>query len=403
MFLLHVTMLPHCFLLHLSYNTIRIIVHSQPQQTFVNDDDDLYVLIDEITVYTCRGTKNEIKITEDNIDIVIVYTSSKLPEVALYTSKNFGEIGVTLQVPIIDDPAEIRFDLPYTVKSETGILDQECDKYSGVIERGNRHRYCDICGFTAKLETDVNSQGHLFLPEVARGTKEKFASGCNKIASNIYEFSRTINLPGRHELEARINEKIQGLTVRFVNVLTKNAEKPAIKQDDWFMKSADEYAVNSLVIFNLCNFCPQAKRYIFKKVRLKCKNSSADVVEMIVTLRATNNWAKRCLHHTAHIAACYTVEFNHRTTTSFADVIQFLKENDFPNQESVTVSLPEIQGTSQHLLDTAEINDIALPLAERCVAKMSQKMTHLRRYCKIFRNDTLCCSHCPDVCQLRFV
>ncbi|OZC08592.1 hypothetical protein X798_04395 [Onchocerca flexuosa] len=186
-------MLPHCFLLHLSYNTIRIIVHSQPQQTFVNDDDDLYVLIDEITVYTCRGTKNEIKITEDNIDIV-------------------NEKGN--RVYLIKAPGKIRFDLPYTVKSETGILDQECDKYSGVIERGNRQycRYCDICGFTAKLETDVNSQGHLFLPEVARGTKEKFASGCNKIASNIYEFSRTINLPGRHELEARINEKIQGLT-----------------------------------------------------------------------------------------------------------------------------------------------------------------------------------------------
>uniref|UniRef100_A0A0R3RVD6 Uncharacterized protein n=1 Tax=Elaeophora elaphi TaxID=1147741 RepID=A0A0R3RVD6_9BILA len=382
------------------------IVHSQQQQTNVDDDDNLYILIDEINVYTCRGVKNEIKLTEDDIDIVNekgnrVYFIKAPGSYSLHFKKLAvikdigylsGEIGVTLQVPIIEGPAGIRFDLPYTVVPETGILDQECDKYSGVIERSNRQycRYCDICGITAKLETDLNDKGHhLFLPEVARGTEEKFSPVCNRIASNIYEFNRTINLPGRRELEVLINEKVQGLDGEIRQRLNKkrgrfqvflnliSAEQPAIKQDDWFTKSTDcrccwddrGSSCHGVLSFLYCN-------------KEECKN----------------NWAQRCLHHTARIVACYTVEFNYHTTTSYADVIQFLNENNYPNQETVT-SIPEIQKTSPHLPDTGEINNIAQTLNERCVAKMPQKMTHLRRYCVIFWNDKLCCSHCPDVCQ----
>lgn len=38
------------------YSTLTII-HSQQQQrkTNLNDDDNIYILIDEINVYTCRG------------------------------------------------------------------------------------------------------------------------------------------------------------------------------------------------------------------------------------------------------------------------------------------------------------------------------------------------------------
>lgn len=45
-------------------------------------------------------------------------------------------------------------------------------------------------------------------------------------------------------------------------------------------------------------------------------------------------WAQKCLHNSARIAACYTVEFNYRMTTSYDDVLQFLRENSYPNQES---------------------------------------------------------------------
>ncbi|VBB34035.1 unnamed protein product, partial [Acanthocheilonema viteae] len=323
--------------------TILTIVRPQQQQqqqrqSNLNDNDNLYILIDEISVYTCRGAKNEIKLTEDDINIVNekgnrVYFIKAPGKYSLHfkklvVTKNIGylsgEIGVTLQVPIIEGPAGIRFDLPYTVVPETGILDQECDKYSGVIERGNRQycRYCDICGLTAKLETDLNNKGHLFLPEVARGTEEKFAPFCNRIASNIYEFNRTINLPGRRELEMLINEKVQGLDGEIRQRLNKkrgrfqvflnliSAEQPAIKQDDWFAKSAD---VN---VFLQCFFV------------------------LLGTRR-----------------------------------------------------------TSPHLSDIGEISNVVQTLTERCVAKMPQRLTHLRRYCAIFWNDKLCCSHCPDVCQ----
>ncbi|VIO98884.1 Uncharacterized protein BM_BM2172 [Brugia malayi] len=380
------------------------IVHSQQRQTLIDYDDNLYILIDEISVYTCRGAKNEIKLTEDDIDIVNekgnrVYFIKAPGSYSLHFKKLVvtrdigylsGEIGVTLQVPIIEGPAGIRFDLPYTVVPETGILDQECDKHSGVVERGNRQycRYCDICGLTAKLETDLNDKGHLFLPEVARGTEEKFAPVCNRIASNIYEFNRTINLPGRRELLARINEKVQGLDGEIRERLNKkrgrfqiflnliSAEQPAIKQDDWFAKSADcqccwddrDASCHGVLSFLYCS-------------KEECKN----------------NWARRCLHHTARIVACYTVEFNYRTTTSYADVIQFLKENNYPNQEAIT-SIPIIQRIPPHPRGTVEVKDIAQSLAERCVAKMPQRLTHLRRYCTIFWNDKLCCSHCPGVC-----
>lgn len=66
-----------------------------------------------------------------------------------------GEIGVTLQVPIIEGPAGnrsafllrdrhcgwdsgIRFDYPYTMVPETGLLYQQCDAHSGIIERNGR-------------------------------------------------------------------------------------------------------------------------------------------------------------------------------------------------------------------------------------------------------------------------
>uniref|UniRef100_A0A915PIW0 VPS9 domain-containing protein n=1 Tax=Setaria digitata TaxID=48799 RepID=A0A915PIW0_9BILA len=417
------------FLITFVLYTIVTVTRCQQHQRHLfagnTEDDDLYVLIDEISVYTCRGGRcfsehlnvtlsslivtvfaavNEIKLTEDDVDIVNekgnrVYFikapgSYSLHFKKLVVTKDFGylsgEIGVTLQVPIIEGPAGIRFDLPYTVIPETGILDQECDEQSGVIERGNRQycRYCDICGLTAKLETDLNDKGHLFLPEVARGNEEKFSPVCNRIASNVYEFNRTINLPGRRELEARISEKIQGLDGELRQRLNKkrgrfqvflnliSAEQPAIRQNDWFKKSADcqccwddsSAACRGMLSFLYCS-------------REECKN----------------RWAQRCLHHTARIAACYTIEFNYHTTISYSDVIQFLKENNYPNQESaVNASLTQTPITSEYTLENDKVgHNVLLPLTERCVAKMPERLTHLRRYCIIFWNDKLCCSHCP--------
>uniref|UniRef100_A0A0R3QY46 PLAC8 family protein n=1 Tax=Brugia timori TaxID=42155 RepID=A0A0R3QY46_9BILA len=166
-----------------------------------------------------------------------------------------------------------------------------------------------------------------------------------------------------------------------------SAEQPAIKQDDWFAKSAD-VKFCCLVRNSICQCCWDDRDASCHGVLsfLYCSKEECK-----------NNWARRCLHHTARIVACYTVEFNYRTTTSYADVIQFLKENNYPNQEAIT-SIPIIQRIPPHPRGTVEVKDIAQSLAERCVAKMPQRLTHLRRYCTIFWNDKLCCSHCPGVC-----
>lgn len=72
-------------------------------------------------------------------------------------------------------------------------------------------RYCDICGLSEKIESHLNKEGYEFLPELANGNEEKFAPKCTQISANTYEFKRTINLPGRKHLEAKVREKMQGL------------------------------------------------------------------------------------------------------------------------------------------------------------------------------------------------
>lgn len=50
-----------------------------------------------------------------------------------------GEIGVTLQVPILESASSgISFDVPYTMIPETGLLNQQCDEFSGIVERDKR-------------------------------------------------------------------------------------------------------------------------------------------------------------------------------------------------------------------------------------------------------------------------
>lgn len=63
------------------------------------------------------------------------------------------------------------------------------------------------------------------MPAVAQGTEKKFAPICDKISANTYEFRRTINLPGRRELEARVQEKVQGLDGEIRQRLNKRVRK----------------------------------------------------------------------------------------------------------------------------------------------------------------------------------
>ena len=50
-----------------------------------------------------------------------------------------GELSATLQVPLFEGPQGLRFDLPYQVIPETGILEQRCDSHSGIVSRNRRN------------------------------------------------------------------------------------------------------------------------------------------------------------------------------------------------------------------------------------------------------------------------
>lgn len=374
-----------------------------------HQSDDLYILLDEINVYSCRGVKNEIKLDEDDVNIKNekgnrVYFI-KAPGNYSLNFKNIkvlddfgylsGEIGVTLQVPLLEGPAGIRFDLPYTMIPETGLLNQQCDEHSGIVERDGRQycRYCDICELSEKIESGLNSEGHLFLPEVASGQEEKFSPKCNHINADTYEFKRTINLPGRKDLESKVKEKMQGLDGEikkrlnkgrgrfqvFLNLIT--ASHPPIKQKAWFDGSSQ------------CRCCG--------------KHRDASCRNMLSFLYCNNEdcksaWAQQCLHNSARIAACYTVEFNYRMTSAYSDVVQFLRENKYPNQDHAT---PAPHTTTTESVDqqnssekSSEKSSDKSSLSEACTAKMPKRLTHLRRYCTIFWNPKLCCSYCEGVC-----
>jgi len=368
------------------------------------ESNDLYILLDEVSVFSCRGVKNEIKLTEDDVNIVNekgnrVYFIKAPGNYSLHFKKinvldDFGyltgEIGVTLQVPLIEGAGGLRFDVPYTMVPETGLLNQQCDEFSGIVERDKRQycRYCELCGLSEKIEQGLNKGNHQFLPEIAKGQEQAFSSAkCGKIAANTYDFKRTINLPGRKELEDKIKQKINGVDAEIKKRLNKgrgrfqvflnliSASQPPISQKSWFDGSEQcrccgrtgDPACRNVLNFLYCN-------------QEDCKSA----------------WAQQCLHNSAKIVACYTVEFNYRMTVEYDDVIEFLRENNYPNQEVQTA--PSTTTKSPAYLDIQPLNTDGETVSSRCVAKIPEKLTHLRRYCMLFFNPKLCCSHCPGVC-----
>lgn len=371
------------------------------------EHDNIYILLDEISVYSCRGVKNEIKITEDDIEILnedakkVYYIKAPgnytLNFKKINVLKSFGhlsgEIGLTLQVPILEGPAGIRFDVPYTIVPETGLLSQNCDHHSGIVERDKRQycRYCELCSLSDKIENGLsNDNGHQFLPQLADGREEAFSPVCRKINASTYEFKRTISLPGRSDLERRIRQKFnavdneirkrlnkgRGRFQAFLNLIS--SEQPPITQKAWFEGSEQ------------CRCCAK-------------ENPGCRMVSFLYcnTEDCKSAWAQQCLHNSAKIVACYTVEFNYRITVKYSDVNDFLRENNFPNpdaqaNESTSDSQTE---NSVKRYDVPSNEELKGDISTRCVARMQAKLLHLRRYCQIFWNEKLCCSHCEGVCR----
>uniref|UniRef100_A0A1I7WQA4 Uncharacterized protein n=1 Tax=Heterorhabditis bacteriophora TaxID=37862 RepID=A0A1I7WQA4_HETBA len=247
--------------------------------------DDLYIIIDEISVYNCRGVKNEIKITEDDVSIVneknnkVYYIHApgnySLHFKRIKVEKNFGflagEIGVTLQVPIIEGPA-------VTDKSAINLPYWHTFLYS---------RYCDLCGVSQRVESELNNgvhqyrmtkcecrsvkQRHVqFLP-TNPGDSPGLDEKCGNIAADEYDFKKTISLPNRSTLENLIKSKITGVDDEIKKRLNKGCK----------CCSTRDPSCGSL-------------SYLYCNIE-DCKSG----------------WALQCLHNTAKIAACYTVEFNY--------------------------------------------------------------------------------------------
>jgi hypothetical protein len=78
-----------------------------------------------------------------------------------------------------------------------------------------------LCSLSEKVENGLSKGEHQFLPAVAKGEEDLFAPKCNKIKGDTYEFKRSLNLPGRKELEAKVKQKIQGVDAEIRKRLNK--------------------------------------------------------------------------------------------------------------------------------------------------------------------------------------
>ncbi|PAV68266.1 hypothetical protein WR25_11028 [Diploscapter pachys] len=338
-------------------------------------------MIDEISVYNCRGVRNEIKITEEDVLLedengnkayyIKAPGNYTLNLKKIKVVKDFGylagEIGITLQVPIIEGPAGMRFDLPYTIVPETGLLSQQCDAHSGVVERNGRQycRYCDLCRTAEQVVSDLNSGDFVFLPNSTKDYASKHAE-CGRIAADEYDLKKTVSLPSRSTLESLIRNKVQGVDEEIEKRLNKgrgrfqvflnliSAAKPSLSQARWMQSSKD------------CECC----------IPGRCDPSYA----YCPLEECKSGWALQCLHNTAKIVACYTVEFNYRPRPMQSQFQERQQYRPIPTEQSIPSSQPD------------------KPLNERCVDVMPQRLTHLRRYCTIFWNAKLCCSHCEGIC-----
>uniref|UniRef100_A0A914URM2 Uncharacterized protein n=1 Tax=Plectus sambesii TaxID=2011161 RepID=A0A914URM2_9BILA len=392
------------------------------QTTLGQQQSAFYILIDAINIFSCRGVTNRISLNEDDVFISnekgnqVYYIKAPgnytINFKKINVLENFGyltgEIGATLQVPLFEGPAGIRFDLPYTMIPETGLLNQQCDENSGIVERNGRQycRYCDMCKISEQIENGLNRGRHKYLPELARGSEDAFTPKCDSVSATSYEFKRTISLPDRTELERRVKDKFSGLDGEikkrlnkgrgrfqvFLNLIT--SEEQPIRQSHWFSGSQQ------------CRCCSSAG----------ASDLSCRVLSFLYCNKedCKSAWAQQCLHNSAKIAACFTVEFNYRLTDDYGEVLQFLRKNNYPNQEkntapAVAAAAPSVPDAPRVNLPTRKIDSQTASsvktsdkaLQEQCVALMPERLTHLRRYCTIFWNAKLCCTHCQELCPYR--
>lgn len=102
--------------------------------------------------------------------------------------------------------------------------------------------------------------GHQFLPEVAKGDEQPFAPKCGKIGAKTYEFKRTINLPGRRELEDKVKQKINGVDAEIKKRLNKGVRFLMLHKKQYYVANTLVVKVSELEDKSATVFVLRAKR-----------------------------------------------------------------------------------------------------------------------------------------------
>ena len=106
-------------------------------------------------------------------------------------------------------------------------------------------RYCELCTLADKIDQGLTNGEHQFLPILASGQEQPFAPKCSKIGAKSYEFKRTINLPGRFDLEQKIKQKMSGVDAEIRKRLNKGVGK------NWkFFLILNKYTLSPFSIIN---------------------------------------------------------------------------------------------------------------------------------------------------------
>ncbi|EPB75105.1 hypothetical protein ANCCEY_05828 [Ancylostoma ceylanicum] len=154
---------------------------------------------------------------------------------------------------------------------------------------------------------------------------------CGAISAREYDFKRTISLPNRNTLEQLIRSKVQGVDDEVKKRLNKG-----------------------------CKCCETRSPSCGSLAYLYCNIEDCK-----------SGWALQCLHNTARIAACYTVEFNYRESA--------------PPVLPQPVPAPAEPAPAESALPEEPM----VPLAEQCVAAIEERKTHLRRFDEDFPEERL--------------
>lgn len=388
--------------------------------------DNLYIMIDDVQLEQCRGQPNHIKIRKEDVEILDdngdkvhyirapgqykinfnrVQPDKKLPYIS-------GEMSALLEVPLVES-SFIRFDFPYSIIPEKQLVNDVCDKESGVVVKnvnGQKRsfcRYCSLCDTLARTENTLDQKQ--FLPDLEKNKEEySFRRICTRIDSKSYSIARTIKLPGKRQLEAEANRQFGGVgsevKKRFnkgkgrfrvrLHLLSSN-NPPKSYQETQKQRCSNGGLLGSLTCGLQCRI---------PGVGENCKAY----------------YAENCISN-EEMVACYSVVFYYRVTQNYAEVRQFLAKkglkdnwvgssNPQPSQPSQpsqprpsqpTGGQTSGQTSGQGSSSTGtQGSSTSGDYRSICVNRIRSE--RIKRFCQRAvssgRWNPQCCRYCPGVC-----